>query len=80
MTLGELKGFIKTLPPEMDEYFVMNGEVGYVDPQDENSAVYRLDKPIIALYVDEKSGEICFFSQTQEDVTNLLPDGATKKS
>lgn len=80
MTLGELKGFIKNLPPEMDEFFVMNGEVGYVNPQDENSAIYRLDKPIIALYVDEKSEEICFFHQTQEDVNNLLPDGTSKKS
>lgn len=80
MTLGELKGFIKNLPPEMDEFFVMNGEVGYVDPEDDNSAVYRLDKPIIALYVDEKSGEICFFHQTQEDVNNLLPNGDTKES
>jgi hypothetical protein len=80
MTLGELKGFIKNLPPEMDEYFVINGEVGYIDPEDKNSAVYRLDKPIIALYVDEKSGELCFFHQTQEDVNNLLPNGDTKKS
>lgn len=80
MTLGELKGFLKKLPPEMDEFFVINGEVGYLDPEDDKSAVYRLDKPIIAMYVDEKSGEVCFFHQTQEDVNNLLPDGNTKKS
>lgn len=80
MTLGELKGFLLKLPKEMDEFYVMNGEVGYVDPEDDNSAVYRLDKPIIAMYVDEKSEEVCFFHQTQEDVNNLLPDGNTQKS
>lgn len=72
MTLSELKGFLLKLPKEMDEFYVMNGEVGYVDPEDDNSAVYRLDKPIIAMYVDEKSEEVCFFSQTQEDVTSML--------
>ncbi len=78
MTLGELKEFLKRLPSEMDEFFIMNGEVGYVDPNDDNSAVYRLDKPIIAMYVDEKTEEICFFHQTQEDVNNILPDGNPK--
>jgi hypothetical protein len=79
MTLGELKEFINKLPEHMDEFYVINGEVGYVDPEDYDSAVYRLDKPIIALYVDEKSEEICFFHQTQDDVTNLLPNGDTEK-
>ena len=75
MTLGELREFVNRLPAHMDEFYVMNGEVGYLDPEDDNSAVYRLDKPIIAMYVDEKSEEICFFHQTQEDVTKMLPDG-----
>jgi hypothetical protein len=44
----------------MGEFTVVNGEVGYLDVEDENSAVYRLDKPIIALYVDEKDEEIFF--------------------
>jgi hypothetical protein len=44
----------------------------YLDVEDENSAVYRLDKPIIALYVDEKDEEICFFHQTQDDVKEML--------
>lgn len=80
MTLGELKQFISNLPKEMDEYYVMNGEIGYLDPEDDDSAVYRLDKPIIAMYVDEKTQEICFFHQTQEDVTNIMNDGNSKES
>ena len=72
MTLSELKTFINKLPDEMGEFSVVNGEVGYLDVEDENSAVYRLDKPIIALYVDEKDEEICFFHQTQDDVRKML--------
>jgi hypothetical protein len=34
--------------------------------------VYRVDKPIIALYVDEHTHEICLFHQTQDDVTQML--------
>jgi hypothetical protein len=44
MTLSELKGFINNLPEEMGEFTVVNGEVRYLDVEDENSAVYRLDK------------------------------------
>ena len=77
MTLGELREFLTKLPKEFDEYYLMNGEVGYIDVDDDNSAVYRLDKPIIAMYVDDKSKEICFFHQTQEDVTKMLDNENT---
>jgi hypothetical protein len=79
MTLKELKSFLAKLPEHMDTFEIVNGEVGYLDKEDENSMVYRLDKPIIALYVDEKSFEICFFHQTQEDVNEALPNGPTEK-
>lgn len=78
MKLKELKEFIKKLPSEMDEFNIVNGEVGYLDIDNEeldDKLVYRVDKPIIALYVDEKDKEICFFHQTQDDVNDLLkPD------
>jgi hypothetical protein len=75
MTLNELKKFVNGLPEEMGEWSVVNGEVGYLDPSDDNSMVYRLDKPIIALFVDESSQEICLFHQTQDDVTGMLDGG-----
>lgn len=75
MTLNELKKFVNGLPEEMGEWSVVNGEVGFLDPEDDNSMVYRIDKPIIALYVDEGSQEICLFHQTQEDVTGMLDGG-----
>ena len=73
MTLGELREFVNRLPVELDEFFVMNGEVGYIEPDNEESAVYRVDKPVIALYVDEKENEIVFFHQTREDLKTILP-------
>ena len=79
MRLKELKEFLAKLPPHMDEFDVVNGEVGYLDEKDADSMVYRVDKPIIALYVDEKSFEICFFHQTQEDVNSVFPNGPTEK-
>lgn len=68
MTFKELKSFIENIPDTFDEYEIVNGEVGYMDMENEESLVYRLDKPIIALYVDESTKEICFFHQTREDV------------
>jgi phage regulator Rha-like protein len=72
MTLRELKDFMSKLPEEMDNFMVVNGEVGYLDPEDENTMVYRVDNPIVTLYVDEQTQEICMFHQTKEDVTEVL--------
>lgn len=80
MKLKELKAFIQNLPNSMDEFDVVNGEVGYLEPENNDSFVYRVDKPIIALYVDEKSNEVCFFHQTQEDVNETLLNGDTKNN
>jgi len=74
MTLKELREFLDKVPTEMDEFMVVNGEVGYFDPNDDDSMVYRVDKPIIALYVDENTKEVCMFHQTQEDVNNVFPN------
>jgi hypothetical protein len=74
MTLGELRNFVTQLPTTMDAFEVVNGEVGYIDNEDDDSAVYRVDKPIIALYVDKVASEVCFFHQTHEDVSNTIPN------
>lgn len=67
MTLREVKEFINSLPPEMDDFPVVNGEVGYVE-EDSEELMYRVDKPIVALYVDESTNEVCMFHQALEDV------------
>jgi len=77
MTFKELKEFVNSIPEEFDSFEVMNGEVGYLDPEDDDSMVYRVDKPIVALYVDEHTNEVCFFHQTQEDVNQTFPNGNT---
>ncbi len=72
MQLKDLREFMKKLPSNLDEYELVNGEVGLVDPEDTDTMVYRVDKPIIALYVDDSTGEICFFHQTQQNVNDLM--------
>lgn len=74
MTLKELKDFIKRIPQEMDDFTIVNGEVGYLDPEDDNSMVYRVDNPIVTVYVDENNKEVCLFHQTREDVNNIFPN------
>jgi hypothetical protein len=80
MQLKDLREFLTKIPLSFDEYEMVNGEVGLLDAEDENSAVYRLDKPIIAMYIDESSKEICFFHQTQEYVKQFVDntDGLTE--
>jgi TATA-box binding protein (TBP) (component of TFIID and TFIIIB) len=69
VTLGELKTFLATLPPEFDEFSIANGEYGKVET-DENF-YYRLDKPIINIFVNEEGKEICFLHQTQDEVSKI---------
>ena len=80
MTLRELKDFIAKLPEEMDNFMVVNGEVGYLDPENEDSMVYRVDNPIVTLYVDEQTQEVCMFHQTREDVKEVLKNNQNGNS
>ena len=68
MTLAELKEFINKLPQDVDDYIVVNGEYGFIDPNDENSLVYRADKPVLMITVDKNDKEILLLHQTREDV------------
>jgi hypothetical protein len=75
MTLAELKEFINKLPQDMDDHIVVNGEYGFIDPNDENSLVYRADKPVLMITVDENDKEILLLHQTREDVKTIMNDG-----
>jgi hypothetical protein len=77
MTLGELKESINNLPKDMDNFIVVNGEYGFLDPNDENSLVYRVDKPVLIITVDKNDEEILLLHQTREDVKTLMNDGNT---
>jgi hypothetical protein len=71
MKLSELKEFINTLPTEMDDFTVVNGEYGFMDPENEEGFIYRVDKPVLAINVDEKDMEVVLLHQTREDLTNV---------
>ena len=78
MTLEELKKFLNSLPERFDTYGIVNGEVGTVpseEDKEEDEVVYRCDKPIVTLYVDENSKEVCFFHQTDKEVTDIAGEG-----
>ena len=71
MKLSELKEFINTLPSEMDVFTVVNGEYGFMDPENEEGFIYRVDKPVLAINVDEKDMEVVLLHQTREDLTSV---------
>ena len=75
MILAELKQFINSIPSDMDEFNVVNGEFGLVDPEDDDSVIYRVDKPVLIITVDEQSREVVFLHQTREDVNSFMDDG-----
>lgn len=63
MTLRELKGFINRLPDTMDDYEVENAE--YIGGNSED-VKYRLDKPVIAIYVKEDTKELLLMNAPME--------------
>lgn len=71
MKLSELKEFINSLPAEMDDFTVVNGEYGFMDPENEEGFIYRVDKPVLAINVDENDHEVVLLHQTREDLTNV---------
>ncbi len=71
MKLSELKEFINSLPAEMDDFTVVNGEYGFIDPENEEGFIYRVDKPVLAINVDENDNEVVLLHQTREDLTNV---------
>lgn len=67
-----MKEFINGLSEEFDDYYVVNGEVGVQESEgDEEDIVYRCDKPIISIFLDEEGEELCFLHQTREDVAEI---------
>ena len=71
MTLRELKTFLDTLPEEFLEFNVVNGEIGMIDEQ----YMYRIDKPVTTLTVDEESKEVVILNDTQEFEDKLRDNG-----
>lgn len=62
MTLRELKTWLDKLPEEFLDFSVVNGEVGMLDGE----YMYRLDKPVTTLTVDEENKEVVILNDSQE--------------
>lgn len=61
MKLKELKEWLNSLPDEFDEYSCVNGEEGVIN----EDYHYRVDKPIIAGFVDEENKEVVLCHQEE---------------
>lgn len=62
MTLKELKNWLDDLPEEFMDFSVVNGEVGMLDGQ----YMYRIDKPVTTLTVDEENKEVVILNDSEE--------------
>ena len=62
MKLYELKNWLNNLPESFLEFEVVNGEVGMLDDQ----YMYRVDKPVTTLTVDEENKEVVVLNDSQE--------------
>jgi hypothetical protein len=75
MTLRELKHFINSVPSDMDDFIVVKGEFGILDPEDEDSVFYRADNPVLMISVDEENHEVVLLHQTSKDINSFIGDG-----
>ena len=63
MTLRELKEFVNRLPDTFNDYEVENAEYTGSNVAD---VMYRLDKPVVAIYVREDTKEILLMNAPME--------------
>jgi len=63
MTVAELKEFVNRLPDWMDDYEVENAEYTGSNGED---VQYRLDKPVVAIYVREDTKELLIMNAPME--------------
>jgi len=63
MTLKELKEFVNRLPESFNDYEVENAEYTGGNKEDVN---YRLDKPVVAIYVREDTKEVLLMNSPME--------------
>lgn len=74
MKVSEIKDFFNNLPSKYDDFDCVNGQVGQMDKDDEDSVVFRVDNDITTLYVDTTSKELCFFHQSMDEISKILPE------
>lgn len=70
MTVGDLKGWIKSLPDSFDDMSVVFRKYESIEtekkeePTEENADYYyALDAPVSSGFIDEESRELCFLDE-----------------
>lgn len=69
MTLRELKTFINSIPEDMDDFIVVNGE--FMLDKDDKTFIMGNNK-VLTAYVDRPNKEVQFLHQTDKDVKDLI--------
>ena len=78
MTVGELKEYINSIPEHMDEFTVVNGELGLAKV---GNTFVMTNNEVHTAYVDVNNKEVQFLHQSDKDVKDLILglDGDTKE-
>jgi hypothetical protein len=74
MTLLELKQFINRLPDTFNDYEVENAEYTGSNGDD---VMYRLDKPVVAIYIKEDTKELLIMNAPMEQYKNEIDETTT---
>jgi hypothetical protein len=69
MKLSELKAFVNSIPAEMDDFTVVNGE--FTLDKDGNTFIMS-NKTVLTAYVDRPNSEIQLLHQTDKEVKDLI--------
>lgn len=69
MKLSELKAFINSIPAEMDDFTVVNGE--FTLDKDGNTFIMS-NKAVLTAYVDRPNSEVQLLHQTDKEVKDLI--------
>ena len=77
ITVKELKDFLLTLPEELNEYELVNGEFAKLNEADKE--FFKLDKPIITIQADDETKQLCFLHQTEEQIDEIINNSVKKE-
>lgn len=69
MKLKDLKFYLNSLPDRLDNFSVVNGEM--VTNKDDKMLVL-MNNSLATVYVDEKTKEVQFLHQTEQDIKDLI--------
>jgi hypothetical protein len=59
MKLKELKEWLSSLPAESDDFDIVNGDL----TETETEYTYQVEKPVVALYLDQENKEVIVLTQ-----------------